>query len=71
MRRSHAVSLFLFLGLISLALLVKAAVLQVPTGTWAPTANLADARANSSAALLSDGSEHRLRQRLPGPELPR
>ncbi len=55
MRRSHAVSLFLFLGLISLALLVKAAVLQVPTGTWAPTANLADARANSSAALLSDG----------------
>src|SRR5467141_1538650 len=55
MRRSHAVSLSLFLGLISLALLVKAAVLQVPTGTWAPTANLADARANSSAALLSDG----------------
>ncbi len=55
MRRTNAVSLCLFLGLISLALLVKAAVLQVPSGTWAPTANLTDARANSSAALLSDG----------------
>jgi hypothetical protein len=27
----------------------------VPSGTWAPTANLSDARANSSAAPLTDG----------------
>ena len=55
MRRTIALSLCLFVILISLGLLVRAGVLQVPAGTWAPTANLADARANSSAALLSDG----------------
>src|SRR2546426_3749639 len=55
MRRTMAVSLCLFVILISLGLLVRAGVLQVPAGTWAPTANLVDARANSSAALLSDG----------------
>ncbi len=55
MRRTHAVSLSLFLGLISLALLVKAAVLQVPTGTWAPGGAMAQPRADSSAVLLQDG----------------
>ncbi len=55
MRRTQAVSLSLFLALISLALLVKAAVLQVPTGTWAPGGAMAQPRADSSAVLLQDG----------------
>src|SRR5438105_15767653 len=29
---------------------------QVPSGTWAPTANMAEARSGASAALLQDGS---------------
>src|SRR2546425_10761153 len=29
---------------------------QVPSGTWAPAANMAEARSEASAALLQDGS---------------
>jgi len=42
-----------FLVLVVLAL--KGSALLVPSGTWAPAANLAEARAGASAALLADG----------------
>ncbi|PYU05528.1 MAG: hypothetical protein DMG33_10600, partial [Acidobacteria bacterium] len=45
----------LFLGLVSLALLVKAAVLQVPTGTWVPGGAMVQSRVGASALRLRDG----------------
>src|SRR5438445_13719915 len=56
MRRTTAVSLCLFLGLISIGLLVKAGVLQVPTGTWAPGGAMAQPRVGASAVRLPNGS---------------
>jgi trimeric autotransporter adhesin len=41
--------------LLSIVLIVKGFVLQVPSGTWATQANLVQARADSSAVLLPDG----------------
>ena len=55
MRRSTAFSLCLFLGLISLGLLVRASVLQVPTGTWAPGSAMAQPRVGASAVRLQNG----------------
>jgi hypothetical protein len=41
--------------LVSFSLLGRATVPQVPTNTWAPTGDMANARTGASAALLYDG----------------
>src|SRR2546428_2901908 len=55
MRRTAKTVLLGSLIVLCAVLALKGAALLVPSGTWAPTANLTDARANSSATLLSDG----------------
>ena len=55
MRRSAKTVLLGSLIVLCAVVALKGAALLVPSGTWAPTTNLAEARANSSAALLSDG----------------
>jgi Kelch motif protein len=55
MRRTAKTVLLGSLIVLCAVIALKGAALLVPSGTWAPTANLNDARANSSAALLSDG----------------
>src|SRR5947209_12140425 len=55
MRRTAKTVLLGSLIVLCAVLALKGAALLVPSGTWAPTANLTDARANSSVALLSDG----------------
>src|SRR5258708_34636149 len=54
MRRIAAILLCLILGLISLEHLVKAGVLQVPTGTWPSVDAMVHPRAGASAFLLQD-----------------
>ena len=55
MRRTAKSVLIGSLVVLCAVLVLKGSALLVPSGTWVPTANLNDARANSSAALLSDG----------------
>src|SRR5713101_3143502 len=55
MRRTPRTLLLGSLVILCVVIALKAAVLFIPSGTWAPKANLAEARANSSAALLADG----------------
>src|SRR2546427_9316482 len=55
MRRTTNTVLLGSLIVLCAVLALKGAALLVPSGTWAPTANLNNARANSSAALLTDG----------------
>src|SRR4029077_15034791 len=55
MRRKAAILLCLILGLISLGHLVKAGVLSVPSGTWAPGGAMAQPRVGASGARLQDG----------------
>src|SRR2546427_7756758 len=51
-----------FTGVVALWMIVMQAgaygspAAQVPSGTWAPAANMAEARSEASAALLQDGS---------------
>src|SRR2546427_4559954 len=51
-----------FTGVVALWMIVMQAgaygspAAQVPSGTWAPAANMAEARSGASAALLQDGS---------------
>src|SRR2546427_11041997 len=55
-------SLWRFTGVVALWMTVMQAgaygspAAQVPSGTWAPAANMAEARSGASAALLQDGS---------------
>src|SRR2546422_7427077 len=55
MRRTAKTVLLGDLLVLCVVVAVKGTGLVVPSGTWAPTTNLTDARANSSAALLTDG----------------
>src|SRR3989454_12344368 len=55
MRRTAKTVLLGGLLVLCVVVAVKGTGLVVPSGTWAPTTNLTDARANSSAALLTDG----------------
>src|ERR1051326_3653620 len=55
MRRTSFVSLILVLGLASLTLLLRANVLQVPAGTWAPGSVISNPRVSGSAVLLQNG----------------
>src|SRR5712692_5705043 len=55
MQRTIKSLLYVSVGVICVALLLKAAVPQVPTGTWASGGAMSQARAGASAALLQDG----------------
>src|SRR5207249_7052248 len=54
-KRSTAVTATLAAVLVSFSLLGRATVPQVPADTWAPTSDMAVARAGASAVLLYDG----------------
>ncbi len=55
MRRTANTVLLGSLIVLCAVVALKGAALLVPSGTWEPKTNLAEARVNSSAALLSDG----------------
>src|SRR4030095_2009649 len=41
---------------IAIGLWLKATVIQVPSGTWEPAGNMAEARSGAASALLQDGT---------------
>lgn len=56
MKRAAKFGFFFFsLGLL-LVFFLKGSGIQVPTGTWAPSGNIAEARSGASSVLLEDGT---------------
>ncbi len=55
MKRVFASSVALLLAIGASSLFLSASSVVVPSGTWAPTGDLAETRAGSAAVLLSDG----------------
>ena len=54
-KRSTALGAAIAAVLVSFSLLGRATVPQVPANTWAPTSDMAAARAGASAVLMYDG----------------
>src|SRR6185436_2222773 len=56
MQRTTKYVLCILSLVIAIGLWLKATVIQVPSGTWAPVGNMAEARSGAASALLQDGT---------------
>jgi hypothetical protein len=56
MQRTTKYVLCILSLVIAIGLWLKATVVQVPSGTWAPARNMAEARSGAASALLQDGT---------------
>src|SRR5690348_795646 len=56
MQRTTKYVLCILSLVIAIGLWLKATAIQVPSGTWAPAGNMAEARSGAAAVLLQDGT---------------